>query len=480
MSTTTNRSVFFLRQAFRNREDLLKLRISAGNRLVAVFRERFLQNEDLSAEVTADESKKEMDKDKALQVILKSYPKITEFIASKLVTDLKKSAIKKKNKKLSKEDEEKAEAKAQEKVQKALAKGLKVTSTNFDLPEDEVIIREFKEFLLLDNYINLVKAEQVQCANMEAMLDGIPIYDNYLKHIKGIGGILSSFLIAEIDIYKCTYPSNLHSFFGLAPSNGMACVKPNWNKVNAEGKRIGVLSFYINNDHGKNVFIGKIKDWDFLGLKHDKIDKYESPDKIVIQEDIEKPDNYRVFVNFSEGVYDTNISFDKEMIDIDGSKARERFGKAKPKPKAKKVRKLGLNLGEENAVVEEELEQLFEGDVITAVRSLGFSVARQGKLKGALVMPLICHNEMYRTIRNDYKERLSQMPQHQGESLQRIQATANTLMLKIFLTNLYRAWRALEGLPVADDYATAKLGLVHGSGNNNLNDPDRKLGFELE
>jgi hypothetical protein len=34
-------------------------------------------------------------------------------------------------------------------------------------------------------------------------------------------------------------------------------------------------------------------------------------------------------------------------------------------------------------------------------------------------------------------------------------------MLKRFLVDLYKAWRSLEGLPVAPEYSVGKLGIVH-------------------
>jgi len=34
-------------------------------------------------------------------------------------------------------------------------------------------------------------------------------------------------------------------------------------------------------------------------------------------------------------------------------------------------------------------------------------------------------------------------------------------MIKMFLVDLYNAWRRLEGLPVAPTYSEAKLGKVH-------------------
>lgn len=40
-------------------------------------------------------------------------------------------------------------------------------------------------------------------------------------------------------------------------------------------------------------------------------------------------------------------------------------------------------------------------------------------------------------------------------------------MVKVFLKDLWVAWRTLEGLPVTPDYAEAKLGLKHGGGESN-------------
>ena len=35
-------------------------------------------------------------------------------------------------------------------------------------------------------------------------------------------------------------------------------------------------------------------------------------------------------------------------------------------------------------------------------------------------------------------------------------------MMKMFLLDLWKVWRALEGLPVTESYAEAKLGIRHG------------------
>ncbi len=465
-----NTKLFFLRQAFRNREDLLKLRISAGNRLVTIFKDRF-----------PDPVDDDTDKDKALKKVIASYHNITEYMTSKLADNIS-DAVKKDKKKAKDKDKDKDDEKLTKKQAKAKAVK-KITSKNFEIPESESIIQEYREYLLLDNYINLELAELVQQSNMEAMLAGIPVYDQYLSKIRGVGPIISAFLIAEIDIYKCTYPSQLHSFFGLAPVNGMSNIKANWNKVTDDGKRIGVLSFSIRNSNGKSVFIGKMKEYDYLGIKNNKIDETNSKKLIKLVDDHIDRTHFRVLVRDLDGAFvDTNITFDREMFDKDGSKSLDRLQKhsltVKPK-KPKKSKKKDLDELEaeldhdldrefEEAVIQDQCVRSVEGDIICAERSLGYDVAKRGKLVGSTVMPLICHNVKYRDIRNGYKERLSAMPRHKGQSKAHIQSQANTKMLRIFLTDLYTHWRAIEGLSVSESYETAKLGIKHGTGQNSL------------
>lgn len=484
---STQIKLFYLRQAFRNREDLLKLRISAGNRLVTIFKDRFPDDE--QNELADDNAKA-----KALQRILASYHNITEYMTSKLA-DTVSDAVKKTKKK----DKEKEGSDPKVTKKQAKARAIKkITKTNFEIPETEQLIREYPEYLLLDNYINLERAELVQQENMQAMLTGIPVYDQYLSQISGVGPIISAFLISEIDIYKCTYPSQLHSFFGLAPINGMSNIKANWNKVNAEGKRIGVLSFSIRNTNGKSVYIGKMKEFDFLQLKNDKIDAETSKKLVKLEDDYLDPLNLRVFVKDPEGNFvDTNITFDREMFDADGSKSLARLQKhsltVKPKKakKAKKVKKgdieaeadeatlnalaaaqAGIDVSAEDAAINSEVARSADPDFIACERSLGYDVSKRGKLVGSTVMPLICHNVKYRDIRNGYKARLAAMPKHTGKSALHIQSMSNTKMLRIFLADLYAAWRAIEGLPVSVPYEEAKLGIVHGSGQNVVPDSE--------
>jgi hypothetical protein len=67
----------------------------------------------------------------------------------------------------------------------------------------------------------------------------------------------------------------------------------------------------------------------------------------------------------------------------------------------------------------------------------------------------------YRKIYDEYKHRLEHMDAHKEKSKGHRHNMAIRYMIKMFLVDLYNAWRPLEGLPVAPTYSEAKLGKVH-------------------
>ena len=70
---------------------------------------------------------------------------------------------------------------------------------------------------------------------------------------------------------------------------------------------------------------------------------------------------------------------------------------------------------------------------------------------------------IYPTIYDNYKHRIEHMPAHKDKSLKHRHNMAVRYMIKRFLTDLYKAWRELEELPVAPEYSEAKLGMTHVS-----------------
>lgn len=85
------------------------------------------------------------------------------------------------------------------------------------------------------------------------------------------------------------------------------------------------------------------------------------------------------------------------------------------------------------------------------------------KLIGVLGPSFIKQQGEYAQVYYDYKNRLENHADHSEDSKIRRHNMAIRYCVKIFLVHLYRAWRPLEGLPVAEPYAQAKLGMPpHG------------------
>lgn len=97
-------------------------------------------------------------------------------------------------------------------------------------------------------------------------------------------------------------------------------------------------------------------------------------------------------------------------------------------------------------------------------KSITFNPFLKTKLVGVLAPSFVKQGDAspYRKIYDDYKNRLVNHPNWQERTKGHRHAAAMRYMIKMFLVDLYREWRALEGLPVAPTYQEAKLGHVHG------------------
>lgn len=71
----------------------------------------------------------------------------------------------------------------------------------------------------------------------------------------------------------------------------------------------------------------------------------------------------------------------------------------------------------------------------------------------------------YRKVYDNYKHRLESHPKWAAESKGHRHEAAKRYAVKMFLIDLYKAWRAHDGYPVAPPYSEAKLGMrAHGEG----------------
>lgn len=101
------------------------------------------------------------------------------------------------------------------------------------------------------------------------------------------------------------------------------------------------------------------------------------------------------------------------------------------------------------------------GEPATRV-GITFNPFLKTKLVGVLGSSFIkAGDNTYSRIYRDYKNRLENHPKHTDKTKGHRHNMAIRYMVKRFLVDLYREWRALEGLPVADEYHKAKLGHDH-------------------
>jgi len=93
-------------------------------------------------------------------------------------------------------------------------------------------------------------------------------------------------------------------------------------------------------------------------------------------------------------------------------------------------------------------------------KSITFNPFLKTKLVGVLGPSFLkCGNATYRKLYDDYKHRLESDPRKAGWSKGHRHNASIRYMVKMFLGDLYNAWRAIEGLPIAPTYAEAKLGM---------------------
>lgn len=94
-------------------------------------------------------------------------------------------------------------------------------------------------------------------------------------------------------------------------------------------------------------------------------------------------------------------------------------------------------------------------------RSLGYNPTVKTKLVGVLGSSFLRAGKeaQYAKVYYDYKNRLLNRPDCADLRPIVIHRRANRYAVKMFLKDLWYAWRTLEGLPTGEDYATAKLGM---------------------
>lgn len=96
----------------------------------------------------------------------------------------------------------------------------KITDGILNLPSNtkfkgDNIISDYAELCLISQYLELESNEAKNFRQLEKVLQGFPIYADYLKNVRGCGPAMAGVIISEIDIHAAKYPSSIHAYAGL-------------------------------------------------------------------------------------------------------------------------------------------------------------------------------------------------------------------------------------------------------------------------
>ena len=382
-----------IRTMVRGAYDLQKLRIQFGNRITGNFKAKLGQTPDGKTEAELEKEQK-----KILDQLRKSYIRITDGVV----------------------------AEGSEAVDGKLPSSKKFIG-------DE-LISNYTELVLVDQYMSILKDEEQHFRRLGNVLNGIPIYDNFLKDVRGVGPAMAGIIISEIDITRSEYSSSLWKYAGLDV-----------------------------------VTVGSYKD--DAGKEH-----ILPPEKI----DAFFAENEEGTVMLAEGKYPVNIGGvgrsrrehcleNRPYINKAGEEAVRRSITYNPFLKTKLIGVLGTSfLRSGTATVDGKkvggarrlalaIDNGFDPKEHSA-EDLDFTVCNYLRQKG---YDVIVEPSPYGRIYYDYRNRLENSPFHAEKTDAHRHNMAIRYAVKRFLVDLYLVWRKLEGLPVADEYSIGKLGMTH-------------------
>lgn len=395
----TSQAINPVRSMVRGIYDLQHLRIQAGNRIAANFRAKLGQTPDgMSEEELEKEQKSVLDNLRA------SYSRITDGI------------VEKHSDKMVEQDDD-----------KEVVVSSKLPSRKKFIGDE--LISTYTELILVHQYMDLLASEQKHFKQLESILDDYPIYTEFLTHISGVGPAMAGIIISEIDIHKATYSSSLWMYAGL------------------DTVTIGKYK----NDKGEDKIVPA---WRIESHFKESTSEYLAEGKYPV-----------TFVNEGRSRKEHSL-VEREYTKADGSVDTRRSITFNPWLKTKLIGVLGGAFLKASKIT-------VNGKRTGGAKRLALAINEgfQGDKKDLAQVDAylgmrgyIVKNESgkYNKIYYDYKNRLDNNPVHDGKSAGHKHNMAVRYSVKMFLLDLFIAWRTLEGLPVPASYAEAKLGLKHG------------------
>jgi len=279
---------------------------------------------------------------------------------------------------------------------------------------DEVI-STYTELCLCAEYFELEENESGHFQRIGTVLREFPIYTAFLEGVSGVGPAMAGVIISEIDITRAYYPSSLWKYAGLDTVEW-------WQLDHIETTR-GIVPEEA--------------------LEHIPETRPLSSEYLTVDQPGTVPPDTVVFDDRAQLLYVRHraVAWSCEAV-----YRREGGGKGRSRQKGHLVKVKYINKdGEEK-----------EKDGIS------FNPFLKTKLIGVLGSSFLkVKDSPYKTAYYNYKHRLESEEKYKDDTKGHRHNMAIRYAVKLFLADLYTAWRPLEGLPVAPTYHEGKLGHVH-------------------
>jgi len=297
------------------------------------------------------------------------------------------------------------------------------------------MITTYTELVLVDQYENLLKNEEKHFFHLGKLLVGIPLYDQFLSTVTGVGVKMAAVLISEIDISKAEYSSSLWKYCGLdvvtigkyIDGSGKEHVLPAW----------AIDAYFENNDGATPMMadnkypvtmttVGRSKK-DFCLVKREYTNK--EGEKAIRDSITHNPFLKTKLIGVLGPAF---LKSGKTLVD-------------------------GKNMGEAKRL---ELAVQLGFKVPKSIKSAEVKELVIGYLMGK-GMSVVVEHSTYGEDYYRYKNRIANDPKHKDKSDGHRHNMAIRYCVKRFLVDYYLAARTIAGLPVAVEYSEGKLGMVH-------------------
>jgi hypothetical protein len=156
-----------IRTAIFSAYDLQKLRIQTGNRLAINFRAK------LGGPALKSDDEEDAEALKVLEELRKSWRRLTDGVARNRTLPSRRGFV------------------------------------------GDELISDYAELALVNSYIQLERQEDASFGIIETLLEGVPIWETWLKGLRGVGPATAGVLLAYFDPHKAPNVSKFWSYAGL-------------------------------------------------------------------------------------------------------------------------------------------------------------------------------------------------------------------------------------------------------------------------